>query len=188
VDLEPDDGNPGFRQRIPTVLQAVAKSTNPAIIAAVAAVTGVTRVFGSDNATPGIFDLYYVGNVYPLPSTAQTAIATAYTAYKAAGIKVNPHEVQLTAVTVHYTFAALSGVDAGSLIIPINSAINAYFATLSLGDPVRWSGVSQAISNVPGVAAVNSVILNGDPANMDVAGVAGTLYGAPATYTTTIGS
>ena len=188
IDVEPDDGNPGFRQRIPTVLQSIAKSTQPAIISAVAAVSGVLRVFGVDDATPGVFDLYYVGSTYPLSTTQQAAIAAAYTAYKAAGIRVSPTQVQLTAVSVHYTYAPTPGTDAGYLVAPINSAINAYFASLNLGDPVRWSGVAQAISNVPGVGAVNSVVLNSQSANTDVAGVAGTLYGPPANYTVTIGS
>lgn len=188
---EPDDGNPGYRQRIPTVLQAAAKSTNPALVLAVGAISGVVKVFVSDGAA-GVCNVYYVGSSNPLSAATISAIGTAISNTKAAGIQVVSSQITPTVVAVSYTFAAAAGQTAANLITPINQAITNYFNTLNLSAPVRWSQVAAAIAGVPGVAACNSITMvpagGSTYTNQDVPAVNGVLYGAPTSYTVTFGS
>jgi uncharacterized phage protein gp47/JayE len=180
ADDEPDDGNPGYRQRIPTVLQSAASSTAPAIITAVSAIPGVTRVFGVD-ATPGTFDLYYAGSSYPLPDFTIAAITAAYLKTKAAGIFVSPLQVLPARVDITYTFKSTPGIVASTLITAINASIAGYFYGLNLGDPVSSARVQAAILNTPGVASVNPQITltvegGATYTGLDVPGSPTTLY------------
>jgi len=181
VDPEPDDGAPGYRQRIPTNVAAQAGATLAAVQAAMDNVVGVTAAFVLDGAAAGTATATYTAPLVPAPALVQSAVAAAVLASKPLGVQIAaPSQVVPTATAVTYTVTALPGVtNKSNLITPIYNALVAYFNGQTPGYPVYWSAVSGAIYSVPGVASVVSLTLQpagGSVYSGDIAGSAGRLY------------
>jgi uncharacterized phage protein gp47/JayE len=190
VEEEEDDD---LRARAPQVLYVSAKSTSLAVQDAVLAVPGVSRVFvrdaGQDGLAAGNARLYVQGDSSPLSATVISAVNSAITATKAAGITITWSEAVPSPVTVTYTAVSDGSVSpASSLAAPIATALQAYFDTLVVGNGVALSGVMSAIQNVPAIVSVTSVTmvaLGTTYNNASVPGQTGVLFGL-GTITSTI--
>lgn len=186
-----DEGDTALRKRAPDALAVAARATDDAIKGAVAAVSGVARVFTVDAVVggtppPGTFQLRYTTTSGGALSTSgQAALAAIVGQVKALGVVPDLARLVPVPVAVAYTVTKAAGVTDGSSLVPaINAAIITYLAGLDLGAPVRFSQVVAAILSVSGTGAVTALTLTpqgGSPYSFaDVPGVAGTLYQAGA--------
>ena len=178
VDQESDEA---LRVRAPGALARAAVSTKAAIEGAVEALPNVRLAICTDTGA-GTCSVQYVATQYPFSTTQTAAVVAAIAATKAAGIQATPLPLAPTQIDVTYAVQVQASVSpATSLAGAIQTAVAAYFGTLSPGDPVRFSAVIGAIMAVPGVRAVTNLLLQPEGASAataftDVGASAGVLY------------
>jgi hypothetical protein len=194
VDQEPDDGNPGYRQRIPANVQAQAGGTWPAVVAAIEAVPGVLAAFVADGFAAGTASVTYTGTSVPVAQSVQDAVVAAVANTKPLGTQLlgSPSQISPVAVAVTYSITASPSVtNKSALVTPIATALAAVFQNETPGYPVYYDAVRTAIYGVLGggqVQSIQSLTLQpagGSVTSSDVGGVAGRLYGL-GTITSTI--
>jgi len=185
------EGDIPLRQRAPQALAVAARATRDAVVGAVAAISGVARVFAIDAVVggtppPGSFQLRYTTTSGAALSVGgQAFLLTEVARVKGLGIAPDIARLIPVPVAIAYAVSKAPGVaDGSTLVPPINAAITAYMNTLSLTAPVRFSQVVAAILSVPGAAAVTALTMTpqagGTYTFADVPYYIGTLYGVGA--------
>jgi len=180
VDPEPDDGAPGYRQRIPLAAAATAGATLLAAQAAAARVVGVTNAYATNGVQPGTGTVLYTAPATPAPAAVDSAVRAAVAVAVPFTAQVMVSQLVPTPVALTYTVRVSAGVASPSGLLPaISTALSGYFSTLAPGDAVYQSSVNAAIRGVPGVLNVTNITLQaagGALTGGDVNGAAGVLY------------
>lgn len=156
-------------------------------------VLGVHRAFGVDlhnPADPGtpyertvtVFPVNELGQ--PVSAGVKANLDNFLQGLREVNFLVNVADPTYTAITVTYTVVAEPGVVPATLKTEINVALGKYLSPASWGsipaDPQAWvsspkvffNDIIRVIGNVPGVARVSSLTLNGGGVDVPLAGVA----------------
>ena len=114
----------------------------------------------------GHVEIYVSGSTSPLPVSVTTAVTTAITDTKAAGVTVNFYEP--TVVLVDVTCSILANISGGftyAAVAPlVQAALEEYLNSLSPGGDVYLASLFQVIQNVEGVQNSTITIPVGDTA------------------------
>jgi hypothetical protein len=101
-----------------------------------------------------------------IPGTIVSAVYTAVNAVRAAGIRIGVFAAAKVNASFVMTISVLPGFTAASVQAAVLSAVTAAINATGLGNTLDYMRLGQAAFNVPGVATVTQVLLNGSTSDV----------------------